>query len=199
VQRPPDKPLLFRPAPLPTAELNEAERIACLQLIRSVNVGPATFRELINHFGGARNALATLPDLARRAGSRRLIRLCPKSEAERELETAERAGAVPLFTIEPGYPALLARIEAPPADALRQGSARSAQPVCGRNRRISAVLRRRHSTRSTLCQRARRSRVRHRVGPCPRHRSRRSRGVVGARHDRGSRRRHRLDLTARAR
>ena len=55
-----------------------------------------------------------LPELSRRGGSRRPIRLCPKADAERELEAAERVGAVPVFTIEPDYPALLARIEAPP-------------------------------------------------------------------------------------
>ena len=109
-----DQPLLFTPAPLPTAELSADERLACLRLIRSENVGPVTFRELINRFGGAAHALQALPDLSRRGGSGRAIRLCPKADAEKELEAAERAGAVPVFTIEPDYPALLARIEAPP-------------------------------------------------------------------------------------
>ena len=109
-----DQPLLFTPAPLPTAELSADERLACLRLIRSENVGPVTFRELINRFGGAAHALQALPDLSRRGGSGRAIRLCPKADAEKELEAADRAGAVPVFTIEPDYPALLARIEAPP-------------------------------------------------------------------------------------
>jgi len=109
-----EQPLLFKPAPLPTAELSADERLACLRLIRSENVGPVTFRELINRFGGAARALEALPELSRRGGSRRPIRLCPKSDAERELEAAERVGAVPVFTIEPDYPALLARIEPPP-------------------------------------------------------------------------------------
>ncbi len=56
-----EQPLLFKPAPLPTAELSEDERLACLRLIRSENVGPVTFRELINHFGGAANAIAATP------------------------------------------------------------------------------------------------------------------------------------------
>jgi DNA processing protein len=105
---------LFKPAPLPTAALSEDERLACLRLIRSENVGPVTFRELINHFGGATNALGALPELSRRGGFGRPIRLCPKEDAEREIEKAARAGAVPVFTIEPDYPVLLARIEAPP-------------------------------------------------------------------------------------
>lgn len=89
-------------------------RLSCLRLIRFENVGPVTFRELINRFGGAAQALQALPELSRRGGSGRPIRLCPKADAERELEAAERVGAVPVFTIEPDYPALLTRIEAPP-------------------------------------------------------------------------------------
>jgi DNA processing protein len=103
-----------RPPPLPTARLDQAERLACLRLIRSENVGPVTFRELINHFGGAEAALAAIPELCRRGGRRRPIRTCTREEAESELAAAERAGARPVFTIEPGYPAPLAHIPAPP-------------------------------------------------------------------------------------
>ncbi len=38
--------------------LTERQRIAWLRLIRSDNVGPATFRDLINHFGSAETALS---------------------------------------------------------------------------------------------------------------------------------------------
>jgi len=112
--RRPEEPELFTPAPLPTAELSDVERLACLRLIRSENVGPVTFRELINHFGGAQKALDALPELSLRGGSGRPIRLCPVVDAEKELTAALRAGSRPLFTIEPNYPSLLARIEAPP-------------------------------------------------------------------------------------
>ncbi len=99
-------------APLPVAELGEEERIACLRLIRSENVGPVTFRELINHFGGAEPALAAVPELSRRGG--RTIRICSRGQAEAELERARAAGARPLFTIEPGYPTALAVLDVPP-------------------------------------------------------------------------------------
>lgn len=112
--RRPDEPELFTPAPLPTAELSDAERLACLRLIRSENVGPVTFRELINHFGGAQKALDALPELSLRGGSGRPIHLCSIADAEKELAAASRAGCQSLFTIEPNYPPLLARIEAPP-------------------------------------------------------------------------------------
>jgi DNA processing protein len=103
---------LFTAAPLPVSALDDGERLACLRLIRSTQVGPVTFRELINHCGGAREALRALPELSRHA--RQPTRICSEADAEAELEAARRAGARPVFTIEPGYPALLAIIDAPP-------------------------------------------------------------------------------------
>lgn len=107
-------PDLFKAAPLPIAELDEAGRIACLRLIRSDNVGPVTFRELINHYGGAEAALEALPELVRKGGGRRAIRICTRAAALAELSAAEKAGARPVFTIEPGYPSALAQIDVPP-------------------------------------------------------------------------------------
>ena len=109
-----EPPNLFTPAPLPTAKLAEAEQLACLRLIRSENVGPVTFRQLINNFGGAAKALEALPELSRRGGQRRPIRICPKGDAEDELSRAKKIGAEPVFTIEPGYPGALAALDTPP-------------------------------------------------------------------------------------
>lgn len=117
-----DAPEWFAPAPLPVAALDDEARLACLRLIRSENVGPVTFRELVNHYGGAVAALDALPDLSRRGGRRRAIRICPKSVAEAELDSAARVGATPLFTIEPGYPPLLAHVEVPPPLVYVRGS-----------------------------------------------------------------------------
>jgi DNA processing protein len=108
------KPGPFVPAPLPVAALGEAERLACLRLIRTESVGPVTFRDLINHCGGAEPALAALPEIARRAGRSRPLAICPASRAEAELDAARRAGAEPVFTIEPGYPPALAQLDVPP-------------------------------------------------------------------------------------
>ena len=102
------------PAPLPQAPLDAAQRLACLRLIRSDNVGPVTFRELINHFGGAAQALEALPELSRKGGRRQALRICPREIAEAELEAAGTIGARPIFTIEPGYPPALAAVDAPP-------------------------------------------------------------------------------------
>lgn len=107
-----DPPSLFAAAPLPVAVLDDAERLACLRLIRSTHVGPVTFRELINHFGSAKAALDGLPSLAQRASGR--VKICPEREAAAELDAATRIGARAVFTIEPGYPPALAAIDAPP-------------------------------------------------------------------------------------
>lgn len=104
--------LALTPAPLPQTALDDRQRLACLRLIRSDNIGPVSFRELINHCGGAEEALARLPEMAKRGG--RAIRVCTRDAAESELERAAKAGATPVFTIEPGYPALLAQVDNPP-------------------------------------------------------------------------------------
>jgi DNA processing protein len=101
-----------KPPPLPVAWLDDAQRLACLRLIRSENVGPVTFRALVNRYGGAIAALDALPELSRRGG--RTIRICSAEQAEAELAAAERIGARALFTIEPGYPPALAMTDPPP-------------------------------------------------------------------------------------
>ncbi|TCN28215.1 DNA-processing protein DprA [Sinorhizobium americanum] len=94
--------------------LTERQRIAWLRLIRSDNVGPATFRDLVNHFGSAEAALEALPDLSRRGGSDRQIRIASVADAERELEAAHRFGAVFVGIGEPDYPPALKEIDAAP-------------------------------------------------------------------------------------
>lgn len=94
--------------------LTDAQRLAWLRLIRSDNVGPATFRDLVNHFGSATAALDALPDLARRGGVAARIRVATEEQALRELAAAERIGARFVGLGEPDYPALLRGIDHPP-------------------------------------------------------------------------------------
>jgi DNA processing protein len=84
-------------------QLSDRQRLSWLRLIRSENVGPATFRALVNQFGGAEAALHALPALSRRGG-RPSIRVFTEAEAEAELAAAERAGARLVFMGEKGYP-----------------------------------------------------------------------------------------------
>lgn len=99
------------PAPTPLAE---RERIARLRLIRSENVGPITFRQLLERFGSAERAIAALPDLARRGGRRSPLRVPGVPAAEREVEDNARAGASLVVFGDPAYPPALAAIEDAP-------------------------------------------------------------------------------------
>jgi DNA processing protein len=112
--------------------LSERQRIAWLRLIRSDNVGPATFRDLINHFGSAERALEALPELSRRGGSTRAVRIASRAEAEAELERAERFGARFVGVGEPDYPPTLRQIEAaPPLIAVKGNVNVLRQPALG--------------------------------------------------------------------
>ena len=107
----------------PGAPLSSDERLAALRLIRSDNVGPVTFRELVTHFGSAERALDALPELSRRGGYRHPIRICPREAAEAELAAAARIGARALIVGEPGYPQALAAIDPPPPLIYVKGNA----------------------------------------------------------------------------
>ena len=112
--------------------LTDKQRIAWLRLIRSDNVGPITFRDLINHCGSAENALAMLPELSARGGATRTIRIATVQEAERELEAARRSGARFLGIGEPGYPPALRHIDgAPPLLAVKGDLSAAVRPSVG--------------------------------------------------------------------
>ncbi len=110
------------------ARLTDQQRIDWLRLIRSENVGPRTFRALVNQFGGASAALDALPDLARRGG-RLLLKVATRAEAEREIVDAARIGARFVAMGEPDYPKALQAVDtAPPLVALRGSAAVLARP-----------------------------------------------------------------------
>lgn len=112
--------------------LTDEQRLDWLRLIRSENVGPRTFRTLVNHYGGARAALTALPELARRGGASRPARVCPRDEAERELGAARRLGIAMVALGEPDYPHRLRMIDdPPPLIGVRGKIAALAQPTVG--------------------------------------------------------------------
>jgi DNA processing protein len=94
--------------------LTDAQRLDWLRLIRSDNVGPRTFRALINRYGGAAAALDALPGLIREHMGARKIRLASADDCSREIELTHRAGARFVALGEPDYPAALRAIDAPP-------------------------------------------------------------------------------------
>jgi DNA processing protein len=100
--------------------LTDADRIDRLRLIRSDNVGPRTFRSLLNHFGDARTALERLPDLARRGGAARTGRICSEEDARAELAAARKIGVSLVAPGEAAYPPRLATLDdAPPLLGVR--------------------------------------------------------------------------------
>jgi DNA processing protein len=101
-------------------QLNPAERLDWLRLIRTENVGPVTFYQLLHRFGSAGAALDALPSLANRGGRQAGLALFPRAAAERELAELDKLGATILAWGEPDYPAPLAAIDdAPPLLAVR--------------------------------------------------------------------------------
>jgi DNA processing protein len=103
-----------------TTNLTDAQRIDWLRLIRSDNVGPRTFRSLVNHFGSARAALQRLPDLARRGGASRPGRICSEEDAAAEFSTSKQLGVHLVAPGEDGYPPRLAVLDdAPPLLGVR--------------------------------------------------------------------------------
>ncbi len=59
--------------------------------------------------------MSQLPDLARRGGGRRAFKICPASEAERELEELAKLGGAAIWLGEGSYPETLSALEdAPP-------------------------------------------------------------------------------------
>jgi DNA processing protein len=105
---------------LQTRTLNPAERLDWLRLIRSENVGPVTFYQLLARFGSAEAALSALPDFARRGGRGKPLTIGSRVAAERELQRIADAGARLVAWGEPDYPPALAAVDdAPPLIAVK--------------------------------------------------------------------------------
>ncbi len=103
-----------------SAPKSDTEKLAWLRLFRSENVGPATFATLMARFSSPEAALRALPDLAKRGGMKRQIKLAPETDAEKEFETAQKAGATFIFRTDDTFSPLLAATEqAPPILTLR--------------------------------------------------------------------------------
>ena len=100
--------------------LTPSERLDWLRLIRSENIGPITFYQLLSRFGSAAASLEALPEIARRGGRQRPLAIATKPAIERELAALAKAGAQLIGWGEPLYPPALAAIEdAPPLISVR--------------------------------------------------------------------------------
>jgi DNA processing protein len=95
------------------AQAADRESLAWLRLIRTENVGPIVFRQLVTRFGTAAAALEALPELARRGG--RSIRIFAEAAAEREIEALAKLGGKLIPYNDAAYPEALAVLsDSPP-------------------------------------------------------------------------------------
>jgi DNA processing protein len=86
-----------------------------VRLIRTNNVGPVTFFQLMRRFGSASKALAALPELSSRGGRKQTLMPYTEEQALKEIEAAQSFGAYMIMYGTPEYPKLLHHIpDAPP-------------------------------------------------------------------------------------
>jgi DNA processing protein len=111
-----------------SAALSQSEAFARIRLLRSPNIGPITYRQLLARFGDAQAALEALPDLGKRGG--RQYRAIAAEMIEREVDGVRRAGAKYLFHDQPDYPPLLAQLDSAPPIVTYRGDARLAAKSC---------------------------------------------------------------------
>ena len=98
-------------APKGVQKLSEQQRVDWLRLIRSPTIGPITFRDLLNQFGGASAAIKALEG---RNNSSRRFQLSSQEKALREIEIADKFGAHIVALGEAAYPRWLQSIDAAP-------------------------------------------------------------------------------------
>lgn len=108
--------------------LSQAEAFARIRLLRSPNVGPVSYRQLLHRFGSAEAALAGLPDLVRRGGDS--YKLASEERVAAEVQAVRAAGARYLFHDSPDYPLLLAELDGAPPILICQGDAALTQRPC---------------------------------------------------------------------
>jgi DNA processing protein len=94
-------------------KLSDQQLIDWLRLIRTEGVGPRTFLSLVNHYGGAADALRALPELSRkRAG--RAVTITSIADAEKEITAVRRFGGRFIARGEADYPKALAVVDSAP-------------------------------------------------------------------------------------
>jgi DNA processing protein len=122
----------------------DSDAIARLRLIRTPQIGPVTYAQLIARFGDAARAIEALPELAARGGGRAPV-VAERSIAERELATAAKLGARHLFLGDSDYPMLLAQLDDAPATIMIRGDiallARSVVAMVGARNASAAACR----------------------------------------------------------
>jgi DNA protecting protein DprA len=105
---------------LTSPALNEQERIARIQLYRSKNIGPVTYRSLLSRYGSAIKALAHLPTLpqhnqGRPFKAKHAFEIYPRDAVLHELDLHHKHKAHLIVEGDPDYPQILQSLaDAPP-------------------------------------------------------------------------------------
>lgn len=99
---------MTRGAPLP-----ETERFARLRLARTDQIGPVTFKQLLDRCGSAETALNALPEMIRRGGGRGHD-LPSEADIAAEIADGARVGARLIVLGDADFPAALAAVDPPP-------------------------------------------------------------------------------------
>lgn len=108
--------------------LSQTEAFARIRLLRSPNIGPVSYRQLLARFGTAVAALDALPDLASRG--RGPYRPANAESIEREVADVRKAGARYLFHDQSDYPALLTELDSAPPIVTCRGNLALANAPC---------------------------------------------------------------------
>jgi DNA processing protein len=108
--------------------VSQEEAFARIRLLRSPNVGPVSYAQLLRRFGSAVQAVEALPDLAARGGTK--YAPARRETIEAEVVATRRAGARYLFHDSLDYPPLLAALESAPPVVMVKGDIGLAARPC---------------------------------------------------------------------
>jgi DNA processing protein len=108
--------------------VSEQERFDRLRLIRSPRIGPVSFRQLMERFGTAGEALRAVPDLAARGGGKGQV--ADTRTVEAEIARSRSLGARYLLMGDADYPTLLDQMEGAPPALIVKGDAGVAVRQC---------------------------------------------------------------------
>lgn len=97
-----------------TKILSNQEKLDWIRLIRSENIGPRTFINLLDIYGSASEALKKIPQMSLRGGRSKPIKVCSLDSAKKEVELCKKYGARVIALCENEYPKILRNIPDPP-------------------------------------------------------------------------------------
>lgn len=100
--------------------LSQEEAFARIRLLRSPNVGPVSYRQLLARFGTAQRAIEALPELGSRG--KKSYAPAPEGLIESEVRSVRKADAAYLFHDQSDYPPLLSELESAPPILIIRGN-----------------------------------------------------------------------------